>query len=337
MFRISRDMGIDLGTASVLIYVKDKGIVLREPSVIAIDNISNKVLAVGEEAKRMLGKTPGNIVAQRPMRDGVIADFRTTEVMLKYFIRKACGQRRLIKPRVVIGVPAGITEVERRAVLEASLSAGARKAFCIEQPLAAAIGAGINIVEPSGNMIVDIGGGTTNIAVISLGGMVVSQSLRIGGNEFDEAILRYVRKNYNLAIGERTAENVKIRIGVATMPDSEKKTEVVGLDMVTGLPKTIELSSVEVLEALSESLSAIIDGVREMLEKTPPELAADIMERGIIMTGGSSLLRNFDVLLRKVTGTPVYVAEDPISCVALGTGKVLEQMDIMKRQNVMGG
>ena len=315
------NIGIDLGTATVIVYVKGKGIVLKEPSVVAIDKNNNKILAVGEQARQMLGRTPANIVAIRPLRDGVIADYEVTEIMLKYFINKVHGRNLFFKPTVVVCVPTEVTSVERRAVIEATLSAGAKRAFLIEEPMAAAIGAGLTVEEPGGNMIVDIGGGTTDIAVISLGGIVVGESLRVAGNKMDEAIVRYIKKNYNLAVGERTAEDVKIKIGNA-FPDVESQTfELRGRDLINGLPKTITINSDEIREALEEPLSAIIDSVRSVLEKTPPELSADIIDRGIVLTGGGGLLNGLDKLIAKCTGMPVRIADDPVTCVAIGTGK----------------
>ncbi|MCL5036676.1 MAG: rod shape-determining protein [Chloroflexi bacterium] len=314
-------VGIDLGTSSVLIFIKGKGIVLREPSVVAIDKLSDRILAVGEQARQMLGRTPANIVATRPMRDGVIADYEVTEAMLKYFLNKVCGRRLIFRPYVMVCVPAEVTSVERRAILEAASAAGAKKAFLIEEPMAAAIGAGLNVEEPAGNMVLDIGGGTTDAAVISLGGIVVSESIRVAGNKMDEAIVRYVRKNYNLMIGERTAEDIKIRIGSAYPLEEALYMEIRGRDLINGLPKTIEITSEEVREALAEPVGYMVEAVKAVLEKTPPELAADIIDRGIVMTGGGALLRGLDKLLTQVTGMPVRLADDPISCVAIGTGK----------------
>jgi rod shape-determining protein MreB and related proteins len=333
MFRLWQEIGVDLGTATVLIYVKGKGILLREPSVIAMVRDTAEVKAVGDEAYRMLGRTPGNIVAVRPMRDGVIADYDLTEKMLKAFIRKVRrGPRGIFKPSIMVCVPSGVTEVEKRAVLQATREVGARKAFLIEEPLAAAIGAGINIAEPTGTMIVDVGGGTTDVAVISLGGIVVSESLRIAGNEFDESIIRYVRHKENLLIGERTAEEIKIKIGAALIQKAEDiiEIEVRGRDLINGLPKTVKLSSEDVVEALKEPLQKISDGVRRVLEMSPPELVSDVIDRGIIMTGGGSLLRNFDALLRDATGIPVAVAENATECVALGTGKALDMIHVLR-------
>jgi rod shape-determining protein MreB len=314
-------IGIDLGTASVLVYLKGRGIVLREPSVVAIDKNDDKILAVGEQARLMLGKTPSNIVAIRPLRDGVIADYEVTEAMLKYFINRVCGRRRLFRPTVMICVPAEVTSVEKRAVVEAALSAGAKRAFLIEEPMAAAIGAGLSVDEAGGNMVVDIGGGTSDVAVISLGGIVVSESIRVAGNKMDEAIVRHIRKTYNLMIGERTAEEIKIRIGSAYPQDEPSSMEIRGRDLINGLPKTLIINSEEIREAMEEPLLAIVDAVKMVLEKTPPELAADIIDRGIVMTGGGALLRGMDMLLSKATGMPVRLADDPISCVAIGTGK----------------
>lgn len=315
-------IGIDLGTATVLVYVKGKGIVLKEPSVVAIDKNTNRIMAVGEQAREMLGRTPASIVAIRPMKDGVIADYEVTEAMLKYFINRACGRRRFFRPVVVVCVPTEVTSVEKRAVLEATVSAGAKKAYLIEEPMAAAIGAGLPVEEPGGNMIVDIGGGTTDVAVISLGGIVVGETIRVAGNKMDEAITRYIRKNYNLMIGERTAENIKIKIGTAYPEENPISMETRGRDLINGLPKTISLTSEEIREALEEPLGILIEAVKGVLEKTPPELAADIIDRGILLTGGGALLRGMDQLIYKATGMSVRVAEDPVSCVAIGAGKV---------------
>ncbi|MDE0100563.1 MAG: rod shape-determining protein [Truepera sp.] len=333
MFRLWQEIGVDLGTATVLLYVKGRSIMLREPSVIAVGRDTGDVKAVGDEAYRMLGRTPGNIVAVRPMRDGVIADYDLTEKMLKAFVRKVMtGPGRLLKPHIMVCVPSGVTEVERRAVLQATREVGARKAFLIEEPLAAAIGAGINIAEPTGSMIVDIGGGTTDVAIISLGGIVVSESLRIAGNEFDEAIIRYIRHKENLLIGDRTAEEIKMKIGAAVIwrPDDVREIEVRGRDLINGLPKTISVVSEDVVEALKEPVQKIADGVRRVLEVAPPELVADVIDRGIIMTGGGSLLKNFDELLRQTTGIPVVVAENAADCVALGTGRALEMTHVLE-------
>lgn len=330
MFDLNVEMGIDLGTASVLVYVRKKGVVLNEPSVVALDKNTDKILAVGEEARQMLGRTPGNIVAIRPLKDGVISDFEITERMLKHFIQKACGTRRIFKPRVIICVPSGVTQVEKRAVIDAANQAGARKTYLIEEPVAAAIGAGLDISKPSGNMIADVGGGTTDVAVISLGGIVVNASIKIAGDKFDEAIIRYMRKKYNLLIGERTAEEMKIRIGSAFESGNGKSMEVRGRNLVTGLPKTHEVFSNEMVEALEEPVAAIVDTIHSVIEKTPPELAADISNSGIVLTGGGALLHGLDMLLNQRLGTPVRVSDDPISCVAIGTGKALEAMDALE-------
>jgi rod shape-determining protein MreB len=325
-------MGIDLGTANSLVFVKKKGVVLREPSVVAIERESGQVLAVGEEAKQMIGRTPGNIVAIRPLKDGVIADFDTTQAMIRYFINKALKNRTFfIRPRVVIGVPSGVTPVEERAVREAAIQAGAREVYLIEEPMAAAIGAGLPVHEPTGNMIVDIGGGTTEVAVISLGGIVTSRSIRIAGDEMDEAIIQYIKRNYNLMIGERTAEDIKISIGSAYQPSALDEQEVRGRDLVTGLPKTIRVTAVEVHQALSETVTTILDAIKATLERTPPELASDIMDRGIIMAGGGALLRGLDRLVSEETGMPVSLAEQPLSAVAQGTGKVLDNISVLRR------
>lgn len=329
---LSHDMGIDLGTANTLVYIKGRGIVLREPSVVAVKSDTGDVLAVGEDAKRMIGRTPGDIRAVRPMKDGVIADFDVTQSMLKYFIRKAMNTKSFIRPRVVVGVPSGITEVEKRAVIDASQQAGAREAYLIEEPMAAAIGAGLPVSDATGSMVVDIGGGTTEIAVISLGGIVTSCSIRVGGDEMDSAIVQYIKRIYNLMIGERTAEEIKITIGTAMVtPETTQTMEIRGRDLVSGLPKTITIESKEVLEALDEPIYKIIDAVRNTLEKTPPELAADVMDHGIMMTGGGALLTNLDRLLAKETGMPVLVSEDALSCVGEGTGMSLENLNLLKR------
>lgn len=326
----SKDLGIDLGTANSLVYVKGKGIVLNEPSVVAIKRDTGEVLEVGEAAKRMVGRTPGNIVAIRPLKDGVIADFDTTQKMLHKFIRSSLKGRPLISPLVIVCVPSGVTEVEKRAVYDATKSAGARDAYIVEEPMAAAIGAGLPVDEPTGNMIVDIGGGTTEVAIISLGGIVTHRSIRVAGDEMDEAIINYVKKHYNLMIGERTAEETKKAIGSAYIMPTEQRIEVRGRDLVSGLPKTLELTSTEVREALAEPIRAIVDAVKSTLERTPPELAADIMDRGIMMSGGGSLLRGLDKLISEETGMPVHLAEEPLSSVALGTGKILENPDLQK-------
>ena len=325
------DMGIDLGTANTLVHVKGRGIVLREPSVVAIKSDSGDVLAVGEEAKQMIGRTPGNIVAIRPMKDGVIADFDVTQAMLKYFIRKAMRAKSFVRPRVVVGVPSGVTEVEKRDVIDAAQQAGAREAYLIEEPMAAAIGAGLPVEEATGSMVVDIGGGTTEIAVISLGGIVTSRSIRIGGDEMDSSIVQYIKRMYNLMIGERTAEEIKITVGTAIVtPDTDRTMDIRGRDLVSGLPKTLTIHAKEIREALNEPIYKIIDAVKGTLEKTPPELAADVMDHGIMMTGGGALLMNLDKLLSHETGMPVLVSEDALSCVGEGTGRTLENIGLLK-------
>jgi len=330
----SNDMGIDLGTATTLVYVKGEGVVLCEPSVVAIDKLTEQVLAVGEEAKRMLGRTPGNIVAIRPMKDGVIADFDTTEAMLRYFIKKVHHRRVLVRPRIIIAIPSGITEVEKRAVKDSAERAGAREVYLVEEPIAAAIGVGLPIEEPIGNMIIDIGGGTTEIAVISLAGIVFSKSIRIGGDEMDEAIIEYLKKTYNLLIGERTAEDIKVKIGSAYPLEEEKTMEIKGRDLVSGLPKSVTISSEEVREALSEPLKAILEVTKISLERTPPELASDIIEHGIVMAGGGSLLRGLDKVISEETGLPVHIAENPLTAVAEGTGKILNEIKYLKRVTI---
>ena len=325
-----QDIGLDLGTASVIAYVKGKGIVLREPSVVAVNNLTGEVLAVGHEARRMLGRTPGNIVATRPLRDGVISDYTVTEKMLKYFIGKI-GGRFLFAPRIMICIPSQVTEVEKKAVIDAASNAGARKVYLIEEPIAAAIGAGIDISKPCGNMIVDIGGGTTDIAVISLGGSVVSSSIKVAGDKFDEYIIKYLKKRHNLMIGERTAEELKQQIGCVFPKIQDMEMDVRGRDLITGLPKTITVYSSEMMEALEEPAMLIIDAVHSVLEKTPPELAADISDKGIYMTGGGCLVDGLDRLLQEKTGINVMIAEDAISCVAKGTGKALDNLDSMDR------
>jgi len=327
----SRDLGIDLGTANTLVHVRGKGIVIREPSVVAVRSDTKQVLAVGEEAKRMIGRTPGNIVAIRPMKEGVIADFDITQEMLKYFIKKVLVRVLPVHPRVVICVPSGVTEVEKRAVDEAIRQAGAREAYLVEEPMAAAIGAGLPVQEPTGSMVVDIGGGTSEVAVISLGGIVTSRSIRIGGNKMDDAISFYIKKEYNLMIGERTAEEIKIGIGSAYPREEEQTMEVRGRDLVTGLPKTLTISSSEILEALREPVNSIIEAIKLTLEKTPPELAADIMDKGIMLTGGGALLSGLDTLIHQETGMPIKVADNPLDCVALGAGKIVEEMETLKR------
>ncbi len=335
MFSFTPSLGIDLGTANILVYVRGKGIVLREPSVVAINNISKKVKAVGEEARLMLGRTPAHIVAVRPMSDGVIADYTTTQKMMEYVFTKVLGKTRIFKPRVLICVPSQVTSVERRAVIQAATEAGAREAFTIEEPMAAAIGAGLPISTPGGNMIVDIGGGTTDIAVISLGGIVASESLRVAGNRMDEVIIRHIKSAYNLMIGDRTAEEIKTRIGSAYPLDKEIMMAINGRDTVAGLPKTVEVSSQEIREALSEPITQIVEKVKRVLEKTPPELSSDIIERGIVLTGGGALLRGLDRLLNAATGIPIYVAEDPLSCVAIGTGRALEELPAIRESAII--
>jgi rod shape-determining protein MreB and related proteins len=333
----SNDLAIDLGTATTLIYVKGKGIVSCEPSVVAVqrDNRGGKkVLAVGREAKEMLGRTPGNIQAVRPLRDGVIADFEITEAMLRYFIARAHNRRTLVKPRIIICVPFGITEVEKRAVKESAEGAGAREVYLIEEPMAAAIGAGLPITEPSGNMVVDIGGGTTEVAVISLAGIVYSQSVRVGGDKMDDSIMAYMKRKYNMAIGEQTAERIKITIGNAYPLEQQLTMEVKGRDMVAGIPKTVVVNSDEIRDALNEPTNAIVEAVLIALERTPPELAADIVDKGIVLTGGGALLKNIDVLLREETGLPVMVCDDPISAVVLGSGKALDHLELLKEVTI---
>jgi rod shape-determining protein MreB len=320
----SNDVAIDLGTANTLVYLKGKGIVLNEPSVVAVDRTTNKVIAVGKEAKSMLGRTPDEIHAVRPLKDGVIADFEKTEDLLREFIQKALRRRTWVRPRIIICVPSGITEVEKRAVQDSAQHAGAREVLLVPEPIAAAIGVGLPVGKPSGNMIIDIGGGTTEIAVMALNSIVNQQSIRVGGDEMDEAIVQYVKKAYNLLIGEQTAEQIKIKIGSAFRLEQEEEMEIKGRDLVAGIPKTMKISSVEVREALSEPLQQIVDALMQSLEKTPPELASDIVDRGIVMTGGGSLLRGIDMLLREATNLPITVAEDPLSCVVLGTGKILD-------------
>ncbi len=328
MFGFGQDIGIDLGTATVIAYVKGKGIVLREPSVVAVDRNSGDVLAVGQEARRMLGRTPGNIIATRPLREGVISDYTVTEKMLKYFINKVCG-KFIFAPRIMICIPSQVTEVEKRAVIDAASQAGARKVYLIEEPIAAAIGAGIDISKPCGNMIVDIGGGTTDVAVISLGGSVVSTSLKVAGDKLDEAIVKYIKRKHNIMIGERTAEDLKINIGCVYPKIQDMEMDIRGRDLATGLPKTVTIYSSEMLEALIEPAMMIVDAVHSVLEKTPPELASDISDRGIYMTGGGCLVDGLDKLLQEKTGINVMIAEDAVSCVALGTGKALDNLDAL--------
>jgi rod shape-determining protein MreB len=330
----SNDIGIDLGTANTLVYVKDRGIVLREPSVVAVQAGTKRILAVGEEAKRMLGRTPGNIVAIRPMKAGVIADFEITEAMLRYFIRKTQGRRKMVRPRVIIAVPSDITEVEKRAVKDSATHAGAREVFLIEEPMAAAIGVGLPVQEPAGNMIVDIGGGTTEVALISLAGVVFSRSVRVGGDEMDECIAQYMKRVYNLMIGERTAEEIKITMGSAYPIEEETTMEVKGRDLVAGLPKTLTVSSGEIREALQEPISSIVDAIRITLERCPPELAADLVDRGMVLAGGGALLKGIDKLIAEQTGLPVHIADDPLSAVAEGTGVVLNELNFLRKANV---
>ncbi len=336
MFSFTPELGIDLGTANILVYMRGKGVVLREPSVVAISQSTKRVLAVGEEARLMLGRTPGNITAIRPMSDGVIADYTTTRKMLEHLIRKVVGRKRIFKPRVLVCVPSNVTDVERRAVLQAAREAGAGEAYTIEEPMAAAIGAGLPIANPGGNMVVDIGGGTTDIAVISLEGIVISRSLRVGGNKMDEVITRHVRAAHNLMIGDRTAEEIKIKIGSAYPLEQELVMDVRGRDLVAGLPRTVQATSEEIRQALSEPVTQIVERVRSVLEETPPELSADIIERGVWLTGGGALLRGLDKLLSAATDIPVYVADDPLSCVALGTGRALEELPAIRQSEYRG-
>ncbi|HLC42583.1 MAG TPA: rod shape-determining protein [Methylomirabilota bacterium] len=328
----SNDLAIDLGTANTLVYVRGEGIVLNEPSIVAIHQADHSVLAVGHEAKAMLGRTPGNIMAIRPLKDGVIADFDVTEKMLHYFIAKVHKRRTLVRPRIVIGVPSGITQVEKRAVRDSAMQAGAREVYLIEEPMAAAIGAGLPIQEPGGNMIVDIGGGTTEVGVISLSGLVYCKSVRIAGDEMDESIIQYIKKHYNLLVGERRAEEIKIKLGSAYPMTGERQSmEVKGRDLIDGIPKTVVITDEEVREALREPVMTIVETVRTCLERTPPELAADIVDKGIVLTGGGALLRGLDLILRQETNLPVSAADDPLSCVALGTGKVLDELELLKK------
>ncbi len=331
MFKYGQDIGIDLGTATVIAYAKGKGIVLREPSVVAVDNNTGEVLAVGKEARRMLGRTPGNIVATRPLRDGVISNYTVTEKMLKYFINRVCGNF-IFAPRIMICIPSQVTEVEKKAVIDAASQAGARKVYLIEEPIAAAIGAGIDISKPCGNMVIDIGGGTTDIAVISLGGSVVSTSIKVAGDKFDEAIVRYIKKKYNTIIGERTAEDLKINIGCVYPKIQDMEMDIRGRDLATGLKTTITLLSTDMLEALIEPAMQVVDAVHSVLEKTPPELAADISDRGVYMTGGGCLIDGLDKLLQEQLGLNVMIAQDAVSCVALGTGKALDNLDALDRK-----
>lgn len=332
----NKDVGIDLGTANTLVFVKGKGIVLREPSVVAKNTKTGDIVAVGNDAKNMIGRTPGSIVAIRPMKDGVIADFDITTAMIQYYLKQALKNSgsNWKKPNVMICVPYGITSVEQRAVIDAARQAGAKEAFTIEEPFAAAIGADLPVWDPTGSMVVDIGGGTTEVAVISLGGIVTSESVRIAGDAMDQAIISYIRKTYNLTIGERTAEQIKLEIGTARVDDVDETMEIRGRDLLTGLPKTIEISASEISESLKEAIAAIIDGVKKTLEKTPPELSADVMERGIVLTGGGALLRNLDKVISDETKMPVFIAENPLDCVAIGTGKALEHIDLIRSQQI---
>ena len=328
---LSSDLAIDLGTANTLVFAKGKGIVVAEPSMVAVNTVTGKVEAVGKDAKEMLGRTPGKIVAIRPMKDGVIADFEITEKMLSHFIRKAHNRNTLVRPRIIIGIPSEVTQVEKRAVKDSALKAKASEVYLVDQAMAAAIGAGLPITEPSGNMVVDIGGGTTDIAVISLAGIVYSKSVRVAGNEMDEAVIQYIKKKYNLLIGERTAEQIKLEIGSAFPLDEPITMEIKGRDLIEGIPKTLTITDAEIREALAEPISIIVNAVRVALERTPPELSADIVDRGIVLTGGGSLLKNLDKLLREETGLPVSVAEDPLSSVVLGTGKMLSDFDLLRK------
>jgi rod shape-determining protein MreB len=328
---LSNDLAIDLGTANTLVYAKNKGIVVSEPSIVAVNKVTGKVEAVGKDAKEMLGRTPGNIVAIRPMKDGVIADFEITEKMLSHFIRKAHNRNTMVRPRIIIGIPSEVTQVEKRAVKDSALKAKASEVYLVDQAMAAAIGAGLPITEPSGNMVVDIGGGTTDIAVISLAGIVYSKSVRVAGNEMDESVIQYIKKKYNLLIGERTAEQIKLEIGSAFPLDEPMTMEIKGRDLIEGIPKTLTITDAEIREALAEPISIIVNAVRVALERTPPELSADIVDRGIVLTGGGSLLKNLDKLLREETSLPVSVAEDPLSSVVLGTGKMLSDFDLLRK------
>ncbi len=331
---LSNDLAVDLGTANTLIYVRGKGVVLKEPSVVAIHKDTQQVLAVGSEAKAMLGRTPGSIEAIRPMKDGVIANFEVTEIMLRHFITKVHNRKRLVRPRIIVCVPSGITQVERRAVRDSAESAGAREVYLIEEPMAAAIGVGLPIQEACGNMILDIGGGTTEIAVISLAGIVYSKSIRMGGDEMDESILNYVKRSYNLLIGERTSEEIKIQVGSAYPMEDRRTMEVKGRDLVTGIPKTIIITDEEVREAMGEPIQAIVEMVRVALERTPPELSSDIVDRGIMLAGGGAMVRGIDILLREETGLPISVAEDPMTAVVMGTGKVLDEIDLLRKLTI---
>ena len=327
----SKDMGIDLGTANTLVYIKEQGIIIKEPSVVAINKDTKEVIAIGEEAKKMIGRTPGHIVAIRPLSDGVIADFEITKSMLKYFIKKAYPKKTLFRPRVVVCVPSGVTGVEKRAVEDATIQAGAREAFLIEEPMAAAIGAGLPIQDATGTMIVDIGGGTTEVAIISLGGIVASKSVRIGGDHIDNAIVNYIKKEYNLMIGERTAEEAKLKVGSADSNSEELKMNITGRDLVSGLPTTIEITSNQIYDAMESSIDGIMNAIKDTLERIPPELASDVMDFGIMLAGGGAMLSGLDTSLKEKTGMPVHIAENPLDCVAIGTGKALEDVEILKR------
>ncbi len=331
----TRDLGIDLGTANTLVFIKGKGIVVREPSVVALQTDNRQIVAVGNDAKNMIGRTPGNVVALRPMKDGVIADYETTAIMMKYYIKQALKNKSSFsrKPYVMVCVPSGITAVEERAVIDATRQAGARDAYPIEEPFAAAIGANLPVWEPTGSMVVDIGGGTTEVAIISLGGIVTSQSIRVAGDEMDDAIIAYIRKNYNLMIGERTAEALKLEVGSAGDTEGIEPMDIRGRDLLTGLPKTVEITAKEVAEALKDTVTAIVDSVKATLERTPPELASDIMDRGIVLTGGGALLRNLDKVISDETRMPVIIAENPLDCVAIGTGKALDYIDEFKKKS----
>ena len=330
----SEEVGIDLGTANVIVYIKNKGIVLQEPSVVAVDEESNEILAVGEEARQMLGRTPANIIAMRPLRDGVISDYDVTERMLKYFIKKTCGAGKFFRPRIMICVPSGVTEVEKRAAREAATQAGGKDVFLMEEPLAAAIGAGLDVAGPQGNMVMDIGGGTTDIAIIALGGIVTSTSVKVAGDKFDEAIVKYMRKKHKLYIGDRTAEELKIKIGTAFPREEEVKMTCSGRDLVTGLPRDVDMTSTEMLEALEEPLHQICEAAHSVLEKAPPELAADISKSGICVTGGGALMYGIDKRIEDRTGIEVHIAEDPMSCVAVGTGRALDNIEVLERANI---
>jgi len=330
----SSDLAVDLGTANTLVYVKGQGITLREPSVVAMHNETKEILAVGAEAKQMLGRTPGDIIAIRPMKDGVIANFEITEAMIRHFIQKVHNRKSLVRPRIIIAVPSGITQVEKRAVRDSADSAGAREVYLIEEPMAAAIGVGLPIESPTGNMITDVGGGTTEVAIISLSGIVYSRSVRVAGDEMDEGIVNYIKRKYNLLVGERTAEEIKIRIGTAYPPGERLEMEVKGRDLVAGIPKTLIIGDEEIREALAEPVGVIVENVKIALERTPPELAADIVDTGIVMAGGGALLKGLDILLREETGLPIIIAEDPLSAVALGTGKVLDELNLLKRVSI---